>query len=123
MNVNDCFADLSSFPYKIGFDLAGVVAEVGSGVTKFKVGDEVYSRLEGKYKGSLAEYALASTITTELKPKSQSFSQAAALPLAGEFIQHSSRVPRNLPALLYSSHFSELDCEGSLFHVASSDEI
>jgi len=60
-----------------------VVVGTGSAVSKFKVGDEVWSRLKNDYRGSIAEYALASPTTTELKPKSLTFSQAAAVPLAG----------------------------------------
>ena len=36
---------MNSFPYKIGYDCAGIVTEVGSEVTRFQVGDEVYTRL------------------------------------------------------------------------------
>jgi NADPH:quinone reductase-like Zn-dependent oxidoreductase len=40
-----------SFPYKIGYDCAGTVAEIGSQVTRFKVGDEVYARLPECHRG------------------------------------------------------------------------
>lgn len=36
---------MNSFPYKIGYDCAGIVTEVGSDVTRFQVGAEVYTRL------------------------------------------------------------------------------
>jgi NADPH:quinone reductase-like Zn-dependent oxidoreductase len=39
------------FPYKIGYDAAGVVNEVGSSVTSFKAGDEVYVRLPETNRG------------------------------------------------------------------------
>lgn len=35
----------SRFPYKIGYDAAGVIVEVGKRVTALEVGDEVYTRL------------------------------------------------------------------------------
>lgn len=41
----------TSFPYKIGYDCAGTVAEVGSGVSHLKVGDEVYTRLPEASRG------------------------------------------------------------------------
>jgi len=41
----------TSFPYKIGYDCAGTVAEVGSDVSHLKVGDEVYTRLPEASRG------------------------------------------------------------------------
>lgn len=42
---------ISSFPYKIGYDCAGVVEEIGSSVSHLKVGDEVYTRLPEASRG------------------------------------------------------------------------
>ena len=72
------------FPHKIGFDLAGVVAAVGTSISNFKPGDEVYSRIPDDCKGSLAEYCLSTAAATALKPKTLSFSEAASIPLAGQ---------------------------------------
>jgi alcohol dehydrogenase len=69
----------------IGYDAAGVVQEVGTDVQKFKVGDEVYARLSTekmKY-GSLAEYVVDDADSFGFKPSNVSFSEAAAVPLAG----------------------------------------
>ena len=61
----------------VGLDFAGVIKSIGENVTGFSVGDEVY----GKVDGSLAEYAIAKQDDIALKPKSLSFSEAAAVPL------------------------------------------
>ncbi|MCP8615626.1 zinc-dependent alcohol dehydrogenase family protein [Salirhabdus salicampi] len=71
------------FPAVLHGDVAGVVAEVGEGVTDFKVGDEVYG-CAGGFKGlggALADYMLADARLLALKPKNLSMAQAAALPL------------------------------------------
>jgi alcohol dehydrogenase len=47
-----------SFPLILGNDLAGDVEAVGPAVTKFKVGDAIYSRLDKDRIGAIAEYAL-----------------------------------------------------------------
>jgi NADPH:quinone reductase-like Zn-dependent oxidoreductase len=72
------------FPSKLGYDLAGEVVAVGEEVSKFKEGDEVYSRVGTAHKGTLAEYCLSTVSTTALKPPSLSFAEAAAIPLAAQ---------------------------------------
>ncbi len=62
-----------------GLDLAGEVAALGAGVTRFQPGDEVF----GAGTGTLAEYAVASEEALVGKPASLSFEQAAAVPVAG----------------------------------------
>jgi NADPH:quinone reductase-like Zn-dependent oxidoreductase len=62
-----------------GTDVAGHVAAVGSAVTRFKPGDEVF----GASTGSYAEYAAASDDELALKPTDLTFEQAATVPMAG----------------------------------------
>jgi NADPH:quinone reductase-like Zn-dependent oxidoreductase len=63
-----------------GRDLAGVVEAVGSGVTRFRAGDEVYGTCES---GSFAEYAAAPAKRLASKPVNISFEQAAVAPISG----------------------------------------
>jgi NADPH2:quinone reductase len=44
-------------PAVLGMDLAGIVEEVGAGVTGFRIGEEVYGMARGGLQGSLAEFA------------------------------------------------------------------
>ncbi|PWR10151.1 quinone oxidoreductase [Micromonospora acroterricola] len=71
-------------PAVLGLDLAGVVVEVGPGVTGFDSGDEVYGLTGGvgDLQGSLAEYAAVDARLLARKPESLSLREAAALPLA-----------------------------------------
>lgn len=72
-----------AFPMILQGDVAGTVTEVGEGVTRFKVGDEVYGCAGGllAMQGALAEYMLADADLLAKKPRSLSFRDAAALPL------------------------------------------
>lgn len=63
-----------------GHDLAGVVDSVGSGVTRFAPGDEVFGDVDG---GAFAEYACAPEEVLAAKPAAASFEEAAAVPVAG----------------------------------------
>ena len=62
-----------------GMNLAGVVVEVGSAVTRFRPGDEVY----GGGDGAFAEYASVAEGKLALKPTNLTFEQAAAVPVSG----------------------------------------
>ena len=62
----------------LGWDMAGVVEAVGSQVTKFKPGDEVFASCSG----TLAEYAGVAEDKLALKPANLNFEQAAAVPTA-----------------------------------------
>ncbi|MGC4094587.1 MAG: NADP-dependent oxidoreductase [Polyangiaceae bacterium] len=72
-----------SFPLILGSDLAGDVDAVGPGVTRFKVGDAVYARLDKDRIGAIAEYALVREGSVAKKPASLDYVQAASLPLVG----------------------------------------
>ena len=67
---------------KLGADIAGIVEAVGSQVTRFQTGDEVFGDLWDNW-GGFAEYACAQETALELKPENLSFEQAAAIPQAG----------------------------------------
>ncbi|MFC4469558.1 zinc-binding alcohol dehydrogenase family protein [Streptomyces xiangluensis] len=67
-------------PAVLGNEAAGVVEEIGEGVTGFAVGDAVFGNPVG---GGYAEYTLLPVAVTAHKPDSISFTDAAALPVAG----------------------------------------
>lgn len=71
------------FPIILGWDVAGVVAEVGEEVTDFKVGDAVFARPQTTRFGTYAEYTLVDSNLLAKKPTEISFEAAAAIPLAG----------------------------------------
>ena len=64
--------------------MAGVVEEIGPGVTAFEVSDEVYGMTGGVggIQGSLAQYAAVDADLLALKPSNLTLREAAALPLA-----------------------------------------
>ena len=72
----------SAFPIILGYDVSGEVVETGKRVKKFKKGDLVFSRLDRKFGGAYAEYAVGSESTFALKPEKLSHEEAAAIPLA-----------------------------------------
>jgi NADPH:quinone reductase-like Zn-dependent oxidoreductase len=66
----------------LGVDIAGQVEAVGSGVTRFKPGDEVYANLLDHGYGGFAEYVSVPVDVTSSKPANLSFEEAAAVPMA-----------------------------------------
>ncbi len=70
-------------PATMGSDLAGVVIEVGSRVTRFKPGDAVFASLFDLGRGSLAEFAAVPESVAAPKPINLDFVEAAAVPMVG----------------------------------------
>jgi len=68
-------------PLVVGFDAAGIVEAMGVGVTRFRVGDEVWYAGDRTRQGSNAQFALVDERLVGRKPQSLSFEEAAALPL------------------------------------------
>jgi zinc-binding alcohol dehydrogenase family protein len=74
-------AKVETEPRVLGWDAAGVVEAVGPSASGFKVGDEVYYAGDVTRSGSNAEFQLVDERIVGHKPKSLTFSEAAALPL------------------------------------------
>jgi NADPH:quinone reductase-like Zn-dependent oxidoreductase len=70
-------------PATMGSDLAGVVVETGSRVTRFKVGDAVFASTFDLGVGTLAEYAAVPEHAAAHKPGNLDFVQAASIPMVG----------------------------------------
>jgi NADPH:quinone reductase-like Zn-dependent oxidoreductase len=71
----------SKFPKILGFDVAGDVVAVGSGVTSFKPGDAIYGSTSFPG-GGYAEFAAIPENLATFKPTNLSYEEAAAVPLA-----------------------------------------
>ncbi|QMW04708.1 NADP-dependent oxidoreductase [Spirosoma foliorum] len=77
---NDLLRPYLKLPLGLGLDAAGVVAEVGSEVTDFSVGDKVYGVPNFPGDGSYAEYIAAKASQFALMPRGISFNEAGAIP-------------------------------------------
>ena len=71
------------FPLILGWDVAGIVEAVGKNVSKFSVGDRVYSRPDIARNGTYAEFIAIKAHEVAHKPNTVSFADAASIPLAG----------------------------------------
>jgi NADPH:quinone reductase-like Zn-dependent oxidoreductase len=68
-------------PATLGSDLAGVVKQVGSRVTRFKPGDEIFASIFDLGSGSIAEFAVVPEKAAAPKPGNLDFVQAASIPM------------------------------------------
>jgi NADPH:quinone reductase-like Zn-dependent oxidoreductase len=66
----------------LGVDVAGQVEAVGSGVTRFTPGDQIYANLLDHGYGGFAEYVSVPVGVMSSKPAKLSFEEAAAVPMA-----------------------------------------
>lgn len=71
------------YPHILGLDVAGVIDEIGEGVTQWQVGDSVYYHGDLSQPGGFAEWAIATAHAIAPLPSQVSFNEAAALPCAG----------------------------------------
>jgi NADPH:quinone reductase-like Zn-dependent oxidoreductase len=72
-----------TLPLILGWDVSGIVESADAGVTRLKMGDEVYSRPDILRDGAYAEYIIVRESEIALKPKSIDHIHSAAIPLAG----------------------------------------
>lgn len=72
----------TGFPIVPGFDVSGVVEQVGAQVKYLKPGDAVFGLLDYRRDGACAEYVRTREAFLHKKPPSLSHEQAAAVPLA-----------------------------------------
>ncbi|MFJ8792190.1 NADP-dependent oxidoreductase [Streptomyces sp. NPDC102462] len=72
-----------TFPHIPGFDVAGVITEVGAGVGGWEAGDAVVAFLPMNRPGAAAEYAVVPAEALAAAPKSVDLADAAALPSTG----------------------------------------
>ena len=70
-------------PFILGHDVAGTVVQVGSGVRRFKVADEIYARPRDGRVGTFAELISMNEADVALKPKNLTMEEAASIPLVG----------------------------------------
>jgi NADPH:quinone reductase-like Zn-dependent oxidoreductase len=68
-------------PFTLGHDVAGVITKVGSRVSKFTVGDEIYARPKDHNIGTFSELIAIKEDDVALKPKNLSMEEAASIPL------------------------------------------
>ncbi|MCA9448679.1 MAG: zinc-binding dehydrogenase [Candidatus Omnitrophica bacterium] len=104
-----------SFPMVLGFDVSGVVEALGSAVTQFKKGDEVFASPNLYKNGSNAEYVAVDARSAAFKPKTLSHLESAALPLvtltAYEALHHHCGIRPNQTVLIHAG-------AGGVGHVA-----
>lgn len=74
----------------LGSDIAGIVDQVGQGVTQFKPGDEIYAD-NLTLKGGFAEYVVMPAKVAAIKPSELTFAEAATLPQSGAIALQGTR--------------------------------
>ncbi|KJF69700.1 NADP-dependent oxidoreductase [Rhizobium nepotum] len=68
-------------PFALGHDVAGTVVKVGPGVSRFKVGDEIYARPRDHRIGTFAEFIAIHEDDAALKPHTLTMEDSSSIPL------------------------------------------
>jgi len=71
------------FPVILGWDVSGVIEQVGRDVKNYNPGDEVYARPDVRRNGTYAEFVAVRASEIALKPRKLDHLQSAVIPLAG----------------------------------------
>jgi NADPH:quinone reductase-like Zn-dependent oxidoreductase len=71
-----------NLPLILGWDVAGIVQDIGAATTRFKSGDQVFAMADMNRDGAYAEYIAVKAEYVATAPKSLSLSEAAGVPLA-----------------------------------------
>lgn len=95
-----------TLPLVLGYDASGVVVGLGSAVTGFKIGDEVYGSPNTFGYGANAEYVVLDSRAAAHKPKSLDHVHAACLPLvsltAYEALHERARIQPGQTVLIHA---------------------
>ncbi|MCP4105120.1 MAG: NAD(P)-dependent alcohol dehydrogenase [Desulfobacteraceae bacterium] len=103
----------SNFPMILGNDVSGTIVDIGSDVTNFRIGDEVFCLSDASPKRSLtgfaksgayAELAVTREDTLSYKPNTVSHQEAASIPLAAltayQTLQYKARIKKGDKVLI-----------------------
>ena len=101
-----------------GYDVAGIVESLGSGVTKFKLDQRVHVRLSGTQGGANAELVVVPVDELVPLPDALDFAQGAALPLAGMTALQGLRDACELPTSGASQRVLIVGASGGVGHFA-----
>lgn len=71
------------FPQVLGYDIAGIIDDIGAGVTGFHAGERVFAMLDTLKRGAYAEYVLVPAADAVPIPPGLDFATAAAIPTGG----------------------------------------
>lgn len=69
------------FPFTPGCDFSGTIEKIGSAVSRYEIGDEVYGFVDQIRGGTYAEFVAAKETEVALKPTSLDYTQACTIPL------------------------------------------
>ena len=106
----------SKFPKGIGCDFAGIIKDLGSNSSEFKIGDEVFGWIPYKEAGTFAEFVLSKEVLTVKKPKNISFQEASCLGMIGGTaliaLEEKGKITENQEILING-------CTGGVGHIAT----
>lgn len=106
-------------PFVPGFDVAGDIAEMGRGVTGYRVGDRVHARIaRNGGTGACAEFAVVGLDVLARTPAGMDPAEAAGLPLAGLTALQALRDQAGLPLEGASGRVLVVGASGGVGHVA-----